>query len=125
MGLFSASDKNAGSAETRKFHANYGALLADGEIIEAGFVVLRDTFLFTNKRLILVEIQGISGKQLEYISIPYGKVTKFSVKTSGSFELDAELKLWVGSETIPIEKKFTKDNNVYEVQKVLASRVLK
>jgi hypothetical protein len=125
MGLFSASDKNAGSAETRKFHANYGALLADGEIIEVGYVVLRDTFLFTNKRLILVEIQGISGKQLEYISIPYGKITKFSVKTGGSFELDAELKLWVGSETIPIEKKFNKDNNVYDVQKVLASRVLK
>ena len=125
MGLFSGQDKTAGSAETKKFHANYGQLLADGEIIEVGFVVARDTFLFTNKRLILIDIQGISGKQLEYISLPYNKITQFSVKTGGSFELDAELRLWVGSETVPLEKKFNRDNNVYEVQKVLASHVLK
>ena len=125
MGLFSGTDKNASSSETKKYHSNYSTLLADGEIIEVGFVVARDTFLFTNKRLILVEIQGISGRQLEYISIPYSKITKFSVKTGGSFELDAELKLWLASDTMPLEKKFNKDNNVYEVQKVLASHVLK
>jgi len=125
MGLFTGTDKNGGSAETRKFHANYGQLLVDGEIIEVGFVVGRDTFLFTNKRLILVDIQGLSGKQLEYISLPYNKITKFSVKTGGSFELDAELKLWIGSDTIPLEKKFNKDTNVYDVQKVLASHLLK
>ena len=125
MGLFTGADKNAGSPETKKFHSNYGQLLADGEIIEVGFVVARDTFLFTNKRLILVDIQGISGKQLEYISIPYNRITKFSVKTGGSFDLDAELKIWIGSDTMPLEKKFNKDNNIYEVQKVLASHVLK
>ena len=100
-------------------------MIADGEIIEVGFVVFRDTFLFTNKRLILVEIQGLSGKQIEYLSIPYSKITKFSVKTGGSFDLDAELKIWIDSDTMPIEKKFNKDVNIYEVQKVLASHVLK
>jgi hypothetical protein len=125
MGLFSGQDKNTATAETKKFHANYGQLLADGEIIEVGFTVARDTFLFTNKRLILVEIQGISGKQTEYISLPYNKITKFSVRTGGSFDLEAELNLWIGSDTMPLEKKFNKDNNVYEVQKVLASHVLK
>jgi hypothetical protein len=97
----------------------------DGEIIEVGFVVLRDTFLFTNKRLILVDIQGISGRQIEYLSIPYSNITKFSVQTGVSFDLNAELKLWLGSDTIPIEKKFNKDVNIYEVQKVLASHILK
>ena len=125
MGLFSGTDKNVASSETKKFHANYGSLLADGEIIEVGFVIARDTFLFTNKRLVLVEVQGISGKQLEYLSIPYNKINKFSVKTGGSFELDAELKMWIGSDTMPMEKKFNKDVNVYEVQKILASHVLK
>lgn len=125
MGLFSGPDKSAASPESRKLHASYGTLLADGEIIETGFAVGRDTFLFTNKRLILIEIQGISGKQQEYLSIPYGKITKFSVKTGGSFELDAELNLWIGSDAVPVEKRFNKDVNVYEVQKVLASHVLK
>jgi hypothetical protein len=100
-------------------------LLVDGEIIEAGFVVQRDTFLFTNKRLILVDIQGISGKQIEYLSIPYNRITKFSVQTGGSFDLNAELKMWIGSDTIPLEKKFNKDLSIYEVQKVLANHVLK
>ncbi|MDA8431147.1 MAG: PH domain-containing protein [Geobacteraceae bacterium] len=125
MGIFTGTAKIAGTQETRKFHSEYGQLLVDGEIIEVGFVVLRDTLLFTNKRLILVEIQGISGKQIEYISISYNKITKFSVQTGGSFDLNAELKIWIGSDAIPLEKKFNKDLNVYEVQKVLASHILK
>jgi len=125
MGLFAGAAKNTSSSETKKFYSDYGQLLVDGEIIEVGFVVLRDTFLFTNKRLILVDIQGISGKQIEYLSIPYSKITKFSVQTGESFDLNAELKLWIGSDTIPLEKKFNKDLSVYDVQKVLASHVLK
>jgi len=125
MGIFDGVARNSGSVETKKFHSEYGQLLVDGEIIEAGFVVLRDTFLFTNKRLILVDIQGISGQQIEYLSIPYGNITRFSVQTGGSFDLNAELKLWIGSDTIPLEKKFNKDLSVYEVQKVLASHILR
>lgn len=125
MGLFSGETKQPASAETKKLFTEFGRLLVDGEIIEIGFSVFRDTFLFTNKRLILVDIQGISGRQIEYLSIPYGRITKFSVQTGGSFELDAELKLWIGNDTIPLEKKFNKDVNVYELQKVLAAHVLK
>lgn len=125
MGIFTGAPKSAGSSESKKLHSNYGQLLSDGEIIETGFVVFRDTFLFTNKRLILVDVKGISGKSVEYLSIPYSKIMKFSVQTGESFDLDAELKLWIGSESIPLEKKFNKEVNVYEVQKVLASHVLK
>lgn len=125
MGLFSGEANKAGSMDTKKFHSDFKQLLVDGEIIEAGFVVLRDTFLFTNKRLILVDIQGVSGRQIEYLSIPYGNITKFSVQTGGSFDLNAELKIWVGSDAIPIEKKFNKDLSIYDVQKVLASHVLR
>ena len=45
MGLFSADAKNAGSSETKKYHSDFKQLLVDGEIIEAGFVVARDTLL--------------------------------------------------------------------------------
>lgn len=124
MGIFTGNAKSAGSPDTRKFHASYGQLLGDGEIIEVGFSVGRDTFLFTNKRLILVDIQGLSGRQIEYLSIPYSKILRFSVVTGSSFDLDAELRLWIG-EAVPLEKKFNRDVNVYEVQKVLASHVLK
>ena len=125
MGIFAATAKNAGSSEAKIFHSDYGQLLVDGEIIEVGFVVVRDTFLFTNKRLIIVDIQGISARQIEYLSIPYSNITKFSVQTGESFDPNAELKIWIGSDTIPLEKKFNKDVNIYEVQKVLASHVFK
>jgi hypothetical protein len=125
MGIFAGTAKNSGSSEAKKFHSDYGQLLMDGEIIEVGFVVVRDTFLFTNKRLILVDIQGISGRQIEYLSIPYSNITKFSIQTGESFDLNAELKIWIGSDSIPLEKKFNKDINIYEVQKVLASHVLR
>jgi hypothetical protein len=125
MGLFSGETKNTASIESKKFHSEYGQLLVDGEIIEAGFVVSRDTLLFTNKRLILVDIQGVSSRQIEYLSIPYANIMKYSVQTGGSFDLNAELKLWIGSDTIPLEKKFNKDVNIYEVHKVLASHILK
>jgi hypothetical protein len=125
MGLFSGDIKNTGSSETKKFYSDFKQLLVDGEIIEAGFLVVRDTFLFTNKRLLLVDIQGVSGRQIEYLSIPYSKITKFSIQTGESFDLNAELKIWIGSDTIPLEKKFNKDLSIYEVQKVLANHVLK
>jgi len=128
VALFNGSSKNgnsAGSVEAKKFHATYGQLLVDGEMIETGFTIFRDTFIFTNKRLIIVDVKGVSARQLDYLSIPYNRVMKFSVQAMGNFELEAELKIWVGSDSLPIEKKFDASVNVYEVQKILASHVLK
>ena len=124
MGLLSGIMGNAGAVDAEKLHGDYGQLLADGEAIEVGFKVIRDTFIFTNRRLILVNIQGVTGKKTEYLSIPYGKITKFSIETAGHFDLDAELKLWIGSDPTPLEKKFNKKVSIYEVQKVLADHVL-
>lgn len=126
MGLFSALLGNAGSVGLEELNKKYEMLLTEGEVIELGFKLIRDTFVFTNKRLILVEKQGITGSKTEYKSIAYKAITRFSVETAGTFELDAELKIWVSSEAVPsIKKQFNKSVNVYEVQKVLAHHVLK
>ena len=125
MGIFSAILGNAGSVTQEDLLKKYGQLLTTNEEIEMGFKLIRDTFIFTNKRLILVDVQGITGSKIEYKSIAYKSITRFSVETAGTFDLDAELKIWVASETHPsIVKQFTKSVNVYEVQKVLAFHVL-
>ena len=124
MGFLSGIIGNAGVVETEQLNTEYGQLLIDGEQIEVGFQVLRDKFIFTNQRLILVDIQGITGKKVEFLSIPYRKITKFSVETAGSLDLDAELKMWIGSDALPISKKFDKKVSIYDVQKVLASHVV-
>lgn len=126
MGLFSALMGNAGAVNQDDLRKNYGTLLIDNEEIELGFKLIRDTFIFTNKRLIIVDVQGLTGSKTEYVSIAYKAISRFSVETAGTFDLDAELKIWVSSETTPsIRKKFNKSVNVFEVQKVLAHHVLR
>ena len=125
MGIFSALMGNAGIVSQEDLLKKYGQLLTDREEIEMGFKLIRDTFIFTNKRLILVDVQGITGSKTEYKSIVYKNITRFSIETAGTFDLDAELKIWVSSELNPsIVKQFNKSVNVYEVQKVLAHHVL-
>jgi hypothetical protein len=125
MSLFSALLGNAGAVSQEELNKKYGQLLLEGEEIELGFKLIRDTFLFTNK-LILVDVQGITGNKTEYKSVSYKSITRFSVETAGTFDLDAELKIWISGEDQPsIKKEFNKSVNVYDVQKVLAHHVLK
>ena len=125
MGLFSAILGNAGVAQPAELNGEYGILLADGEAIEIGFKLVRDVFIFTNKRLILVDKQGLTGKKVEYLSVAYKSIARFSVETAGHLDLDAELKIWVSSEAAPsITRKFTRQVSIYDVQRVLAQHVL-
>ena len=123
MGIISGLLGKAGIVPNEKLRADYGRLLAPEERIEVGCRLVRDTFIFTSHRIILVDVQGVTGKKTEYASIPYSKITRFSIETAGHFDLDAELKIWVGSDPNPIEKRFNKQVDIYEIQKVLASHL--
>jgi hypothetical protein len=69
-------------------------LLLDGEQILVAAKTIRDFVVFTDKRIIAVNIQGVTGKKRDFSSLPYNKIQAFSVETAGSFDLDAELELW-------------------------------
>jgi len=99
--------------------------LAPSERIERTYKLIRDLFIFTNKRLILVDKQGITGKKVEYHSIPYRSITHFSIETAGHLDLEAELKIWISGNALPLQKQFNKSLNIYELQSVLAEYVLK
>lgn len=121
MSLFNKLLGNASEVSTEKLKEKYGRLLISNEQIELGFALFRDVFMFTNKRLILIDVQGLTGSKIEYKSMPYKSISRFSLETSGTFDLDAELKIWISSENIPtVSKKFNKSINVYEVQQYLA-----
>lgn len=125
MGLLSSLLGNAGAVDQEKIQKEYGALFAENELVEIGFKLIRDTFIFTNKRLVIIDKQGVTGRKTEYLSIPYKSISRFSIETAGTFDLDAELKLWISSEQNPsVVKKFNKSVNVYDVQKILAKYVL-
>ncbi|HDZ05134.1 hypothetical protein LCGC14_0081990 [marine sediment metagenome] len=125
MGLLNKILGNASEVSAEQLLKKYARLLIEGEQIELGFSLLRDVFMFTNKRLILIDIQGITGSKVEYKSLPYKNISRFSLETSGTFDLDAELKIWISSENLPsVSKKFNKSIDVYEVQRYLASKVM-
>lgn len=125
MGLFDGLMGNASEVNISDLQKEYEGILASNERIEKAYKLIRDMFIFTNKRLILVDKQGMTGKKTEYHSIPYRSITHFSIETAGHFDLEAELKIWISGTAAPIEKMFNKSLNIYELQSVLAEYVLK
>ena len=126
MGLFSGLMGNASQANVDKVTKDLAPVLFDGEQVDLAFVLVRDLIVFTEKRLILVDKQGVTGKKTEYRSIPYKSISRFSVETSGHFDLDSELKIWISSGVEPAESlQFKNDSSVLDIQKALAEAVLR
>jgi len=77
-----------------QYNTEISPILVDGEQILLTFKGVRDSVLFTNKRMIAVNVQGLTGKKRDYSSLPYAKIQAFSIETAGMLDLDAELELW-------------------------------
>jgi hypothetical protein len=116
---------NASTIDPASAQQDFARLLGQNEQVHAAYLLIRDSILFTDRRLILVDKQGITGKKVEYHSIPYRSITHFSVETAGTFDLDAELKIWISGTAAPVEKTFTKGVDIYEVQAILTQFVAK
>ena len=125
MGLLDGMLGNAAKIDPAKIQQEFSQILAKGEVVEHAYQLIRDYFVFTDKRLVLVDKQGMTGSKIDYHSIPYKSITHFSVETGGTFDLDAELKIWISGTAAPILKQFNKKLSIYEVQSVLASYVLR
>lgn len=126
MGLFDGLMGNATQHSNEATEKKLQDVLAPGENVDIAFKLVRDLICFTNKRLIIVDKQGMTGKKVEYKSIPYHSISRFSVETSGHFDLDAELKIWISSAVEPAEVlQFRKDKNIIAVQKALAMAITK
>lgn len=123
MSMLSSLLGHASALDPRKAREEYGRLLADQEVVDGAFKLIRDVILFTNKRLVFIDKQGLTGRKVQYLSIPYRSIVRFSVESSGHFDLDAELKIWVTGAASPIERTFDRRLDVYALQAVLAGHV--
>lgn len=96
MGLINATVWDAADAADDLAYA-----LARGEQVRFAFKLVRDSILFTDRRIMTVDIQGLTGTKRRYVSIPYRAITTFALESAGHFDLDTELTLTVsGSEPI-------------------------
>jgi hypothetical protein len=125
MGLLDNLMGNASEVDIGKLQEEAAEVLAPNERLERAFKIFRDLYLFTDKRLLLVDKQGLTGSKVEYMSLPYRSITRFCVETAGTFDADSELKIWVSGSPEPLLKQFKKGSSILELQKVLATYVLK
>lgn len=120
QGLFG----NASEVDIRGLQKDLDKILVEGERVVRGFRIIRDLFIFTDRRLVLVDKQGLTGKKAEYHSIPYRSISHFSVETAGTFDLDAEMKIYISGNPNPIQREFKRGADIVGVQKTLAQFVL-
>jgi hypothetical protein len=123
MGLLSALLGHASETDVAEAERDLTNVLAEDEKVERAFQLVRDLIIFTNRRLLLVDKQGITGRKTEYRSIPYRAVTHFSVESAGTLDLEAELKIWISGSQTPIQKTFKRGQTIFDVQKALATYV--
>lgn len=124
MGILNGLLGNASEIDAERLESEVTPILLSDEKVEKAYKVIRDLWVFTNKRLVLIDRQGLTGSKVEYFSIPYKFITRFSIETAGNFDMDAELKLWVSGSHEPIKKQFKKGTNVLDIQRILATYIL-
>ena len=116
---------NATTASPEEYNPLISNLLVENEAVFTAFKTLRDYVIFTNERLVLVDVQGITGKKKSFKSIPYSQITVFTKENAGTFDLDSEIDLYVRSYPSPIVLKFGKSSNIDVVYQLLSDYVLK
>lgn len=125
MSLFNALTGNASEVDAGKIGQEFAYLLAPGERVERAYKLVRDLILLTDKRLVLIDKQGLTGRKTAFHSVPYRAITQFSVETAGTMDLESELKIWISGGSGPLEVTLSRGVDVREVQAVLAAYVLR
>jgi hypothetical protein len=99
-----------------------GDILVPGETPVTAFKTIRDSAVFTNKRLIIRDAQGIRGKKIEMYSIPYSSINMWSSENSGTFDFNEELELWTRAGHLKI--KVAKGLDVRKLDRLIAQVVI-
>ncbi|AQP98804.1 MULTISPECIES: PH domain-containing protein [Pseudoalteromonas] len=98
-------------------------LLLDDEQIIDSYKSMRDGVVFTDKRIIAVNVQGITGSKKDFTSLPYKNIVAYSVETSGTFDLDSELEIYF-SAVGKVKFEFTGKSSMLEISKTISNHLL-
>lgn len=98
-------------------------MFVNGEEIIGTFKSIRDGVVFTNKRIIVVNVQGLTGAKKDFTSLPYSKIQAYSVETAGVLDLDSELEIWF-SGLGKVKLEFIAKANITQICKIISEKVL-
>ena len=107
-----------------KFDSTIKPLLIDGEEIIGCYQAMRDFVVFTNKRAISVNVQGVTGKKKDFTSMPYSKISVFSIETAGTIDLDSELELYY-SGVGKIKFEFKGSSDIVQIGQTISKYMLR
>lgn len=100
-------------------------LLIDGEEVKMAFKTVRDQLVFTNKRIISIDVQGITGKRRSFSTMPYSKIQYFSIQTPGFAELVPDSELFIMfSNTFTAKFEFKGNVDIGEIGRMISEYVL-
>jgi hypothetical protein len=98
-------------------------VLIDGEHIIEAYQTIRDGVIFTNKRVIAINVQGVTGKKRDITTLPYRRIQSFSVETSGVIDIDSELQLYY-SGLGRVSFEFSGGSKILEICKCISEHIL-
>lgn len=98
--------------------------LIPGEELLKGYRIVRDLFIFTTKRIMIINYQGFTGKRTEYLMIPYRSITRYVLETPGNLDVEYTLKLYLIGSLEPVERQFRNTIDPYELEALISRFVL-
>lgn len=113
---------NATASDPSAFVDAHGHVLTEGEEALVVFKTVRDWIAFTDWRIIYIDVQGLTGSKKEYLTIPYRSISAYSIESAGTFDLDAEIKIYLSGRN-PVEFKIGKNSDVSGMQKLMAEKL--
>lgn len=115
----------AGKIEPDKIKQKLPPILIPEEKILAAYIIVLDVWVFTTKRLIMVEKQNITTRKVLYHSIPYKNIVRFIIGTAGHTDIESSLKIWVAGLSKPLVKEFGRNVDIFEIARILAKPLIK
>lgn len=125
MSIFDAILGNATETSLDNVYKELAPMLVEGEKLEKVFKIFRDMYVFTDRRLLLIDKQGLTGSKVQFLSIPYKSIIMFAKENAGMLDIDSELILWVIGSSDPIRKEFKRGANIDNVYRIISQYVLK
>jgi hypothetical protein len=102
------------------------SFLIDGEEILDAFMTFRDQVVFTNKRIISIDVQGITGKRKSFATLPYSTIQFFEIQTQGFLEIFPDSELFIQyANGFTAKFEFKGNVDICRIGKIISTFVLK
>lgn len=114
---------NLKAIDFKEVRSEVNSLLVNGEAIVAAFKTIRDQVVFTNKRIFVINVQGVTGKKTSYFSYPYSKVQYYAIETAGVLDIDSELVL-AFSNGAKLQFDFKSNVDIKQISQLISNYIL-